>query len=119
VLAFFFRRRPTNVRSRLEDACYSVYCGFTLLALVVDLPPDPEILIAGILALALLGLNQSYYAFLARERGIAFVMAAVPFQLVYHLTNGVSLIAGIGLTFRESPTLLLRRRAASAPAAEK
>lgn len=119
VLAFFFRRRPANLRSRLEDACYLFYSGFTLLALAVDLPPDPEILAAGILALALLGLNQDYYAFLARERGIAFVMAAVPFQLVYHLTNGISLLAGAILTFRESPALLLRRRAASAPGAKE
>lgn len=119
LLAFFFRRRPANLRSRPEDAAYALYFAFTLLALVVDLPPEPEILVAAILALGLLGLNQSYYAFLARERGIAFVMAAVPFQLVYHLTNGISLLMGILLTLKESPAVLLRRRAATTTAAEK
>lgn len=118
LLAFFFRRHPANVRSRTEDAWYALYCAFSLLALVVDLPPEPEILVAAVLALALLGLNQSYYAFLARERGIAFVMAAVPFQLVYHLTNGLSLIAGAFLTLKER-LLPLHRRAASTPAAEE
>lgn len=109
VLAVFFRRRPGNVRSRLEDFCYSAYFGTLLAALVLDLPHEPELLIAAVLALLLLGLNQSYYAFFAKERGVAFLMATLPFQFVYHFMNGISLLAGAVISFRESPKRFLRR----------
>lgn len=108
-LAVFFRRRPGNVRSRLEDFCYSAYFGILLAALILDLPREPEILIAAVLALLLLGLNQTYYAFFAKERGVAFLMAALPFQFFYHFTNGISLLVGVAITFRENPARFLRR----------
>lgn len=102
VLAVLFRRRPGNVRSRNEDFCYSAYFGASLAALILDLPREPEILVAALLALLLLGINQSYYAFFARERGVAFLMAALPFQFLYHFTNGISLMAGACLNLREN-----------------
>lgn len=117
-LAFLFRRRPSNVRSRAEDVCYALYFGFGLLALVADLPPDRSILLASILALLLLGLNQNYYAYLAHHRGVAFMMAVLPFQFVYHFMNGVSLIAGTALTLRESPGLVFRRHGSTAANAD-
>ncbi len=101
LLAVFFRRRPENRRSRREDFCYSAYFGVLLAALILDLPREPEILFAALLALLLLGINQAYYAFLARERGVAFLMAALPFQFLYHFTNGISLFAGAAIAFRE------------------
>lgn len=109
VLAVLFRRRPDNIRTRHEDFCYAVYFGALLAALILDLPREPEILIAALLALLLLGINQAYYAFFAWERGVAFLMAALPFQFLYHFTNGISFLAGVAITFRENRGRLLRR----------
>lgn len=116
VLAVFFRRRPENRRSRLEDFCYSAYFGVLLAALVLDLPREPEILAAACLALLLLGLNQAYYTFFARERGVAFLMATLPFQFLYHFTNGISVLAGALITFRERRGPVLSRSLPVTPA---
>ena len=46
--------------------------------------------------LVLLGvLNSQFYIFLAGQRGVAFMLAAIPFHLLYHFYNGVSFIAGL------------------------
>ena len=39
-------------------------------------------------------LNTQFYLFLAEKRGRLFVLAAIPFHLLYHFYNGVSFIAG-------------------------
>lgn len=109
LLAVIFRRHPENRRSRREDLVYAGYFGTLLAALILDLPHDLEIWAAATLALALIALNEAYYRFFARERGIAFLMAVLPFQFVYHFMNGVSLLAGIVLTLRDNPAALLRR----------
>lgn len=36
-------------------------------------------------------------------------MAALPFQFLYHFTNGISFLAGVAITFRENNGRLLRR----------
>lgn len=49
---------------------------------------------AGALAGAILTLNRSFYWYLKTRRGAGFAMAAIPFRLLYHLGNGISLAAG-------------------------
>lgn len=49
---------------------------------------------AGALAGAILTLNRSFYSCLKIRRGAPFAMAAIPFRLLYHLGNGISLAAG-------------------------
>jgi hypothetical protein len=45
--------------------------------------------------LALIGLmNSQFYIFLAGKRGVAFMLAAIPFHLLYHFYNGVSFLIG-------------------------
>lgn len=45
--------------------------------------------------LALIGiLNVQFYMFLAGKRGLAFMLAAIPFHLLYHFYNGLSFIIG-------------------------
>jgi len=41
-------------------------------------------------------MNSQFYIFLAGKRGVVFMLAAMPFHLLYHLYNGVSFIAGVG-----------------------
>lgn len=45
--------------------------------------------------LVIILLNTQFYVFLAARRGRAFALAAIPFHLLYHFYNGISLIAGI------------------------
>ena len=53
--------------------------------------------------LVLLGLmNSQFYIFLAGNRGVAFMLAAIPFHLLYHFYNGLSFIAGASLYARSS-----------------
>ena len=39
-------------------------------------------------------MNSNFYVFLAGKRGLAFMLAAIPFHLLYHFYNGVSFIVG-------------------------
>lgn len=110
VLAAVFRRHPENRRSHWEDLFYSGYFGMLLAALILDLPHDFEILAAAVLALVLVALNESYYRFFVKERGVAFFMAVLPFQFLYHFMNGVSLLAGMVLSIQENPGALFHRR---------
>jgi hypothetical protein len=40
-------------------------------------------------------MNSQFYIFLAGKRGAAFMLAAMPFHLLYHFYNGLSFIAGV------------------------
>ncbi len=45
--------------------------------------------------LATLGLmNSQFYLFLAANRGVPFMLAAIPFHLLYHFYNGLSFLIG-------------------------
>ena len=39
-------------------------------------------------------MNSNFYVFLAGKRGLAFMLAAIPFHLLYHFYNGISFIVG-------------------------
>jgi len=53
--------------------------------------------LAAFLLALLVGLNFRRYRWFARQRGILFVLRAVPVHLLHHLCNGVSLVVGIAL----------------------
>ena len=58
--------------------------------------PSHHLIFACFAVVALLALlNSQFYIFLAGKRGIAFMLCAIPFHLLYHFYNGVSFIAGI------------------------
>jgi glycosyltransferase involved in cell wall biosynthesis len=40
-------------------------------------------------------LNSQFYLFLAGKRGISFMLAAIPFHLLYHFYSGVSFLIGL------------------------
>jgi glycosyltransferase involved in cell wall biosynthesis len=58
--------------------------------------PAHHLIFACFAVSALLGLlNSQFYIFLAGKRGIAFMLCAIPFHLLYHFYNGLSFIAGV------------------------
>jgi GT2 family glycosyltransferase len=57
--------------------------------------PAHHLMLACFVVLVLLGLlNSQFYLFLAGKRGISFMLAAIPFHLLYHFYSGVSFIIG-------------------------
>jgi len=73
------------------------YTGCSAFAAVYYLPMR-GLVFECFMVLAILGLmNSQFYLFLAGNRGIPFMLAAIPFHLLYHFYNGVSFLFGIGL----------------------
>lgn len=57
--------------------------------------PSHHLILACFAIIALLALlNSQFYIFLAGKRGIAFMLCAIPFHLLYHFYNGLSFMAG-------------------------
>jgi hypothetical protein len=57
--------------------------------------PAHHLIFAIFIILALVGgMNSNFYVFLAGKRGLAFMLAAIPFHLLYHFYNGISFIVG-------------------------
>jgi glycosyltransferase involved in cell wall biosynthesis len=57
--------------------------------------PAHHLMLASLGILAVLALlNSQFYLFLAGKRGISFMLAAIPFHLLYHFYSGVSFIIG-------------------------
>jgi GT2 family glycosyltransferase len=68
--------------------CSLVVAGYYL--------PAHHLMLACFVILALLALlNSQFYLFLAGKRGISFMLAAIPFHLLYHFYSGVSFIIGV------------------------
>jgi hypothetical protein len=58
--------------------------------------PMHHLMLACFIILLLLGLlNSQFYLFLAGKRGISFMLAAIPFHLLYHFYSGVSFLIGL------------------------
>jgi hypothetical protein len=71
-----------------------VFLGISLCVAVWYLPLH-RLMLPCFVILVVLGLmNSQFYIFLAGKRGIAFMLAAIPFHLLYHFYSGLSFIAG-------------------------
>jgi GT2 family glycosyltransferase len=58
--------------------------------------PAHHLVIACFALLIAIGLmNSQFYIFLAGKRGLAFMLAAIPFHLLYHFYNGLSFLIGL------------------------
>ncbi len=80
------------------------------IALAVYYMPHHPVVLAGFTIFAVLGLlNSQFYLFLAAKRGIPFMLAAVPFHMLYHFYNGISFLAGLVLHLRLMPLPAARR----------
>ena len=73
-------------------------CAAGSILLALRYLPSHGLLIPVVLVLVLLGLlNSQFYIFLAAKRGIPFMLAAIPFHLLFHFYNGVSFGVGVVL----------------------
>jgi GT2 family glycosyltransferase len=81
-------------RRKLLRAAALAYIGISLCAAGLCLPVNTLMFVCfGVLAL--LGiLNSQFYLFLAGTRGVPFMLASIPFHLLYHFYNGISFIVG-------------------------
>jgi GT2 family glycosyltransferase len=60
----------------------------------IYLPTHPLISTCFAVLLLLAVLNSQFYLFLAGQRGVSFMLAAIPFHLLYHFYSGVSFLIG-------------------------
>jgi glycosyltransferase involved in cell wall biosynthesis len=57
--------------------------------------PSHHLILACFVVLLVLGLlNSQFYLFLMGKRGISFMLAAIPFHLLYHFYSGISFLIG-------------------------
>jgi cellulose synthase/poly-beta-1,6-N-acetylglucosamine synthase-like glycosyltransferase len=64
--------------------------------LAIQYLPTTGVVFAGFILVATLGLlNSQFYIFLAAKRGVPFMLAAIPFHLLYHFYNGISFTVGL------------------------
>ena len=109
---------PGRGTSKANKA-YSVLLGLVSAAsgiyILSHLPRHPMLVVPSLLLLAVLSINSRLYVFLTRRRGGWFTLAAVPFHLLYHFYNGISVVAGTALyLWRKTAVLTKKSREASA-----
>jgi glycosyltransferase involved in cell wall biosynthesis len=95
VLLFIRHRYAGNSKRRNVLRLFAI--GYTVLSLCASalyLPANRLIFVC-VGLLATLGLmNSQFYLFLAGNRGVPFMLAAIPFHILYHFYNGISFILG-------------------------
>jgi len=95
VLLVFRHRYRKNGHTRRSLRWIGIfYICFSVFMAAVYLPAS-WLMFVCFAILALLGvMNSQFYIFLAGKRGVAFMLAAIPFHLLYHFYNGLSFIIG-------------------------
>jgi glycosyltransferase involved in cell wall biosynthesis len=92
----FIRHRYATVGSirKLVRWVGVLYMLASLAAAAYYLPAHHLIFAIFIILAVIGGMNSNFYVFLAGKRGLAFMLAAIPFHLLYHFYNGISFIVG-------------------------
>jgi glycosyltransferase involved in cell wall biosynthesis len=92
----FIRHRYATVGSirKLVRWVGVLYMLASLAAAAYYLPAHHLIFAIFIILAVIGGMNSNFYVFLAGKRGLAFMLAAIPFHLLFHFYNGVSFIVG-------------------------
>jgi hypothetical protein len=94
-LLFMRHRYAGNSRAQVALRRCAIVAGMGAVFLAASYLPGSHLTFVWVLVCALLGiLNSQFYLFLARNRGISFALAAIPFHLLYHFYNGISFIIG-------------------------
>jgi cellulose synthase/poly-beta-1,6-N-acetylglucosamine synthase-like glycosyltransferase len=102
------RHRYSNQeRIRLPRRWLGIVYICSLVAMAVHYLPAHHLILACFAVLTLIGLlNSQFYVFLAAYRGLSFMLAAIPFHLLYHFYNGLSFMIGV---VRHTFRMALRR----------
>ncbi len=112
------KRARTTLMARITRWAGILYiCGSV--AVAVTYLPMHRLMISSFFILVLLALmNSQFYVFLAGKRGLAFMLAAMPFHLLYHFYNGVSFLIGVARHYGRKMVPSRRERIAGTPADE-
>lgn len=89
------RYAHTGSRRALLRCFGIVYTGCSVAAATLYLPASGLVFICFGIVAALGLINSQFYIFLAGKRGVPFMLAAIPFHLLYHFYNGLSFVGGI------------------------
>jgi GT2 family glycosyltransferase len=97
--------RPAGLNLRRgEPLKIALVCAALVLLLIALVSPRRDLLLAALLALgAVVVSNLRMVRWFARQRGVLFALAVIPFNLLYYALSGVAVLGGLGLH-------LLRRR---------
>lgn len=97
VLLFVRHRyaQPVEAGGRWTRYMLGATIALCFLFILSYLPGQPLILGFFTVFALIVILNNQFYIFLAAKRGKLFAVAAVPFQLLYHLYNGISFTVGL------------------------
>jgi cellulose synthase/poly-beta-1,6-N-acetylglucosamine synthase-like glycosyltransferase len=95
VLLLLRHRYGTNGKLKQPQRWVGIIFLALSLAVAIWYLPAHHLLLACFAIILLLGImNSQFYIFLAGKRGIAFMLAAIPFHLLYHFYSGLSFVAG-------------------------
>lgn len=113
-LAWALLRRPHGRAARAALLGAVSAAGVSAAAAAFAVVSPPAAAVAAALLICLVALNSGFYRFLAFHRGWLFAAAALPFQLLYCLSNAVSLVLGTLRYFtrpaRPQPAVLAQRQ---------
>jgi glycosyltransferase involved in cell wall biosynthesis len=88
-------RYSQEERSGKTARWFAILYIFASVCVAIYYLPSHPLVFACFTVLLLLGvMNSQFYTFLAGKRGPGFMLAAIPFHLLYHFYNGLSFIAG-------------------------
>jgi glycosyltransferase involved in cell wall biosynthesis len=82
-------------RPWLRRSLIGIYTALVAAAVWIYLPGHFLIGALFLGAVLVIGLNSGFYLFLASRRGRAFAAGAIPFHLLYHFYNGISVLIGV------------------------
>jgi glycosyltransferase involved in cell wall biosynthesis len=83
------------LRKKITRTVIGVYVALTILFVLTYLPRNPLVLVLFFLLSLVIALNSQFYVFLAAKQGRLFALAAIPFHLLFHFSNGLSFIIGL------------------------
>ena len=105
LLVLRHRYNQSGKLTRLHRWYGIVFICFSVLVSAFYLPSH-HLIFACFATMALLALlNSQFYIFLAGKRGIAFMLCAIPFHLLYHFYNGLSFMAGTARHYYMAATM--------------
>lgn len=102
--------RPAGLNLRRgEPVKIALVCAALLLLLTAVVTPRQDLILAALLGLlGVVAWNLALFRWFARQRGLGFALAVIPFNLLYYAISGTAVVAGLALHLRRG-----RRPAAS------
>ncbi|MBI3665120.1 MAG: glycosyltransferase family 2 protein [Acidobacteria bacterium] len=101
---------------RLYTALTGISTAGTAAFIISFMPQHPVIVLPFVILILVLFINSQFYVFLLGRRSFVFVLAAIPFHLLYHFYNGISFCAGSVMYWTRRKPQTLRTKTADRPA---